>query len=314
MAAAGAHRYWSIYVVSGYNSSWLDIYEVELRVGGVKKTVSSASAPSSYTGRPISNIIDGNTSTLWTNTGSGSAGTRIVFDMGSPLSGGVPVAVDEVAIYSGSSAPKGINIEYSDNGSTFTSVASTTLSNSQSWQSISVEQAPPDPSTPQKTVPSLSVDTSYGWSNPNNVLVSDNVRASKVVTTTSSNIINLKWTNTLPENAILLGCVLKVECYVSSTASGAYLLGLYFTAPTSGNGSLTPTTQYLTTTETTYTFGSASTLPTGFDGASRPTSVTVRIYQNTSATTTHYIDYIGVELWWKLPGGKLNVLFIGELF
>lgn len=168
------------------------------------------------------------------------------------------------------------------------------------------------PNAPQKIVPSMTVDSAVGWSSPNNVLTSDNARASKVVTGTNSNIITLNWTDTLPANAVLLGCVLKVEGYASSTSSSPYISSCYFVA--SGTNGLITSYQLLSTTETTYTFGSDTALPSGFTSASRPTSVTVRTYQSTTTSTTHYIDYIGVELWWKLPGGGANVLFIGEAF
>lgn len=169
-----------------------------------------------------------------------------------------------------------------------------------------------DPNTPQKTTPTMTVGYALGWSNPNNVLTSDNARASKAVDNTSSNIITLNWTDTLPANAVLLGCVLKVEGYASSTSSRPSISDCSFVE--SGIYGGVTSYQLLSTTETTYTFGSATTLPSRFTSASRPTSVEVRTYQDTNTSTTHYIDYIGVELWWKLPGGGVNVLFLGECF
>lgn len=311
MAAAGAHRYWRIYVNSGYNSTWLNVYEVELRVevGGADVTTSSTpvTASSTYQGYPTSNVVDGSTDTTWYNSGSTSSNQWLSFDLGAAK------AIAEVAVYANYSRPKDVIIQYSDNGSTYTNATGViTLVNTSAWQTIAVEQAPPDPNAPQKTTPTLSVTTAVGWTNSGNVLASDNSRASMVVTVTSSNIITLGWTDSLPADAILLGCILKVEGYASTTSSTPQIRNCYFTAgATTGD---IPSLQNLSTTETLYTFGGANTLPSGFTSASRPTSVTVRTYQATTTSTTHYIDYIGVELWWKLPGDWVNVLFIGEMF
>lgn len=301
MAVAGAHRYWRIFIVTGYNSSWIDINEIELRASAGGSDITTPSTPvtasSAYSGRAASAVVDNSTSSMWTNNGGGSANNWLWFDLTTPT------AVAEVALYSGGSIPATVKIQYSDDDSTWTDATSTiTLPNVSSWQTIAVEQAPPDPNAPQKTTPTLSV-SSAAWSNPTYVLADDAQRASVVKTTENSSILNLSWADTLPANALLIGIVVKVKGYVSSTASGAYWL------PTMNLPTITPTT-----TETLYTLGSASALPSGYTAASRPTSAMFLAYQNTSANTTHYVNYISVELWWKLPGGGVNVLFLGECF
>lgn len=308
MAQAGAHRYWAIYTKTGYYGGYVGVAEVEFRLTAGGSDVTTPSTP-------VGGIISGIASELVdNNTGSyawGAWDARITFDLGSAQ------AIEQVAIfpYAGY-GPNQCYIEYSDDGSTWARATNdVSLTTSVEWQTIAVEQAPPappDPDTPQKNTPTLSVTTAVGWTNPNNVLVSDNSRASKVVTNTSASIITLGWTDSLPADALLLGCVLKVEGYASTTSSTPRISNCYFTAGgTNGN---IPSSQNLSTTETLYTFNDANTIPTEFTSASRPTSVTVRTYQSTYTSTTHYIDYIGVELWWKLPGGGVNVLFIGELF
>lgn len=315
MAAVGAHRYWRIQINSINLSNYGHVGEVELRTsaGGEDVTTPSTVVTASSTAGSAweaSRVVDNNVSTDW--AGANVAGVKwLTFDLVTPT------AVAEVAIHPGTTypteGPKGVQIAYSDDGTNYTiATAEATLVGTATWQTVSVEQAPPDPNTPQKTVPTMTVDSAVGWTSPNNVLTSDNARASKVVTNPSSNIITLNWTDTLPANAILLGCVLKVEGYASSTSSSPSIRNCYFVA-SGTNGSIT-SYQLLSTTETTYTFGSATVLPSGFTSASRPTSVTVRTYQDTNTSTTHYIDYIGVELWWKLPGGGVNVLFLGECF
>ena len=305
MAQAGTHRYWAIYTTTGYYGGYVGIAEVEFRLTAGGSDVTTPSTP-------VGGIISGSASALVdNNTGSyawGAPDDRITFDLGSAQ------AIEQVAIFPYTNyGPNQCHIEYSDDGSTWTRATDdVNLTVSGVWQTIAVEQVPPDPDAPQKNTPTLSVTTAVGWTNPNNVLVSDNSRASKVVTSTGSNAITLGWTDSLPANALLLGCVLKVEGYASTTSSTPRIAGCYFTAGGT-NGSI-PSSQNLSTTEYTYTFNDANTIPAEFTSASRPTSVTVRTYQSTSTSTTHYIDYIGVELWWKLPGGGVNVLFIGELF
>lgn len=307
MAAAGAHRYWQLFIVTGYNSAWLDVNEIELRTSAGGNDITTPSTPvtasSAYSGYPASNLVDNSTSTKWTNSGGGSANNWLRFDLTTPA------AVAEVTLYSGASRPATVKIQYSDNDSTWTDATSTiTLADDGSRQTIAVEQAPPDPYAPQKTSLTLSVNTTI-FSNPGNVYAVDG-RYSTGSTNNTNNGYNRYYTNAtsvIPAGAQILGTEYTIRGCVNTTAFGAYCDVSWDGRANAGNTIAMPTT------DTTIVRGGPTTV-LGTPTLSDLNNLVMRYTQaNTAGNTEWWVDYLGVNVYWRIPAAG-NPLFFGELF
>jgi hypothetical protein len=127
-----AHRYWRIYITATrYTDSWFaTLAEVELRgtVGGSDLATGGTAAASSEDtgggGRYASNAFDNSASTLWVSL-SGVAGPAwISYDLGTAQN------VAQVLLQAGDTstraerAPRTFDIQYSDNGSSWTTASS----------------------------------------------------------------------------------------------------------------------------------------------------------------------------------------------
>lgn len=111
-----SHAYWSIKNTSSSNSTWHN--EIELYDAGGKLTLTSGMLSSTGTGWgafTAANCVDGsttNTNCAWLN--SGSTGNRIIINLGTAT------AVNKVAIWSSSGANDVFEVDYSDDGTTWT--------------------------------------------------------------------------------------------------------------------------------------------------------------------------------------------------
>lgn len=85
--AVGAHRYWRLADMhpQTYRGASMAFAALELRpsVGGTPHTISAMSASSSFSGQAVSNLIDGNDSTVWGNNADENR-TWLIADLGSP--------------------------------------------------------------------------------------------------------------------------------------------------------------------------------------------------------------------------------------
>ena len=130
-----AYRYWrlSISAQNGDNS-YAGLGEIQLRpvVGGATATTTQTPLSSSIVSDvsyPLSNLVDGNLSTLW------SSASAPVFPYTVTLDLGTPTAINEIAICperdAVARAPSAFSVQGSDNGATFSTVKS--FSNINSW-------------------------------------------------------------------------------------------------------------------------------------------------------------------------------------
>lgn len=299
MAAAGAHRYWRIFIVTGYNSVWHDINEIELRTSAGGNDITTPSTPvtasSAYSGYPANNLVDDNTSTKWINSGEGSANNWLRFDLTTPA------AVAEAALYSGNSRPATVKIQYSDNDSTWTDATSTiTLANDSSWQTIAVEQAPPDPYAPQKTTLNLSVAGDGGWTNPGNLTASGGNYAYRNLDNTSNYnaTFNSNAASALPADAVILGVEVSYKAYVNTTGPATRVFTTYPISPES----------YPTTSAVLYTKG-GPTNKLGVNSAANIASPWLRVGNTAGGSATLYLNSFSIAVYWQLPPKGPNKLF-----
>lgn len=129
--AVTAHRYWRISASGstggpGSGHDGLGLNEVQFRVAGVNQTGSgTALASSSFSGSSPANAFDGNgATTKWDSDFSGAWPQWIGYDFGS----GVTKDITAVAIWPNLNlrAPAAFDVQYSDNGSTWTTLWSVT--------------------------------------------------------------------------------------------------------------------------------------------------------------------------------------------
>ena len=129
------YRYWrlSISAQNGDNS-YAGLGEIQLRPVAGGATATSTHTPvsssiDSYVGYPLSNLVDGNLSTLWLSASAPTFPFTVTLDLGTPT------AINEVAIcpqlYATLRAPSAFSVQGSDNGATFSTVKS--FSNINSW-------------------------------------------------------------------------------------------------------------------------------------------------------------------------------------
>lgn len=326
MAVAGAHRYWRIYVNSGYNSAWLNVNEVELRVevGGADVTTSSTpvTASSTYPSYPTSNVVDGSTSTTWVNSGSTSSNQWLSFDLS------VATAIAEVAVYVTDSRPKYVIIQYSDDNITYTAATDVvTLVDASSWQTIAVEQAPPDPNAPvtTKLYPN-GVKNVGSFSNAANLVGSSQTAATNTLSLDAvagiytELLLNF---STIPAGAVISTVVAKVKAKTSASNTrrlANVLADAYYTTGGGSSKAFDLGSVQLTTTETTYSKSLTwaeltATIP---EAKLRDANMVfvINVWGNGSTTTTATTTISGfwLEVTYTLPSGGVNVLFLGEMF
>ena len=303
MAVAGAHRYWRIFIITGYNSAWVDLNEIELRTSASGSDITTPSTPvtasSAYSGRAASAVVDNSTSSMWTNNGGGSANNWLRFDLTTTA------AVAEVALYSEGSRPAAVKIQYSDNGSTWTDATGTfTLSNASAWQTIAVEQGPPDPNAPQKTTLNLSLVDATGWTNPSYLTASGGNYAYRSLDNRSnySATFNSNATSALPAGAVILGVEVSYEAYVDTTGPATRVFTFYPNSPES----------YPTTSAVLYTKG-GPTDKLGVNSAADIASPWLRVGNTAGGSATLYVNSFSISVYWQMPRAG-NALFFGELF
>ena len=124
------YRYWrlSISAQNGDNN-YAALGEIQLRpvAGGATATTAQtplSSSIASYAGYPLSNLVDGNLSTLWISASAPGFPFTLTLDLGTPT------AINEVAIcpqlYATLRAPSAFSVQGSDDSTTFSTVKSFT--------------------------------------------------------------------------------------------------------------------------------------------------------------------------------------------
>ena len=304
MAVAGAHRYWGLYFTSGFYHSGVYVREVELRTSAGGGDVTTPSTPT-YTDATYSkyypkNTVDNDTNTYW-GADPVPAPQRLWWDLQTP------VAIAEVAVYPyGSSlGPSEGRVQYSDDGSTWTDATETfTLSDASSWQTIAVEQGPPDPNAPQKTTLNLSLAGSAGWTNPSNFTASGNNYAYRSLanTTNSNTTFNSNATSALPAGAVILGVEVSYKAYVNTTGPATRVFTAYPDSPES----------YPSTSAVIYTKG-GPTDKLGVNSMSDLANPWLRGGNTAGGSATLYINSFSISVYWQMPKAG-NALFFGELF
>lgn len=306
MAVAGAHRYWRLSnLYATPTTNWVQIAEVTLT--GVEQPGSAlsatASASTTYSSNVAANVVDNNTATVWQSSGAGPQ--WISFDLGQAK------AVTEIKIYgpNNSDCVALANVDYSDNGSTWTNVITgASISAKATWATLTIEQAPPDPNAPQKTTLTLSLNSAL-FSNPGNVYAIDGQYSTGGPSNTN-NAYNRYYTNAtsvIPAGAQILGTEYIIRGRVNTTAYGAR-------CDVSWNGFANAGDMIsLPTTDTTIVRGGPTTV-LGTPTLSDLGNLVMRYTQaNSGGTTNWWVDYLGVNVYWKIPAAG-NPLFFGENF
>lgn len=150
------------------------------------------------------------------------------------------------------------------------------------------------------------------WTNPTNAVGSTGSYATVAPGNTSSRslTVDTNVTSVLPADAVIKGVVINVKYKVSTTSfSPAMECGPSngTNTPISSEPPITPTTS-----DVVYSFGS-STNPMNVTTRSQLVTMSMRVYQNTSGSLTHYIDDCNMTVYWDYPAAG-NVLFFGENF
>ena len=303
MAAAGAHRYWALFIEDGYSQNWTELYEASLSIGGVNQTTPSTPVSSSvnpWDGYPASNLVDGNTNTVCSINSGTNTNIRITFDLGSPK------AIEKLSYYAnGNNNPRYVRIECSDDGATFTTVVPSTLfPQTAGWHSASISQAPPDPNAPQKTILTLSVASATGWTNPSYLTASGSNYAYSSLDNTSTHnaTFNSNAASALPADAVILGVEISYKAYVNTTGPATRI----FTSFPSSPGS------YPTTSAVLYTKG-GPTDKLGVNSAADIASPWLRVGNTAGGSATLYLNSFSIAVYWRIPAAG-NPLFFGEMF
>lgn len=157
------YRYWRIYITDTTGSNMLiSPYEAEFRgsVGGAD-LCNGGTALSSHSVTNIYKLFDNNTSTYF-NNGSPGVDTWFQYDFGL----GNEVDVKEIAMLArySSQMPKDFKLQYSDNGTDFTDVATWTNETwtGGAWKALNI---PGPPAKADWSLP-FSISQSVGWSLP----------------------------------------------------------------------------------------------------------------------------------------------------
>lgn len=124
--AAVTYRYWRLSIsAQNGDTSYAGLGEIQLRpvAGGPTATTTQtpiSSSLSSYAGYPLSNLVDGNLSTLWISASAPAFPFTVTLDLGAPT------AINEVAIcpqqYAAMRAPSRFTVQGSLDGVNFTNV------------------------------------------------------------------------------------------------------------------------------------------------------------------------------------------------
>lgn len=131
--------YWRIYItLNNGHGTYTSIAEIEMRgtVGGPNlATGGTPSAASILGGAPASNAFDGNPATIWATAAGQRYPTWIRYQFPSP------VAIRQIMLQSRSGAevnqnPRDFTVEYSDDGASWTAIASFT--NVTGWASSEI--------------------------------------------------------------------------------------------------------------------------------------------------------------------------------
>lgn len=169
----------------------------------------------------------------------------------------------------------------------------------------------PDPDAP--TLENLTLTWSNGAiTTPANALVSDNVYAT-ISNVTTPNFLYVRWntdaSSKIPATAEIVGWEVSVEWKSNTVAASPNI-----SAGPGNNGGITWGINQVnvSTTDTVYVFGSAST-NVGNVSLSNLSTISIRYSQKTSASTTHYLDFIGCKVYWKLPKDPSNIVYMLEL-
>lgn len=113
----------------------------------------------------------------------------------------------------------------------------------------------------------------------------------------------------IPANAVILGVVITVKGYATTTANTP-LIGA---APSASGIGGAATLQPVTATNAVYTYG-ASDNP--LDALSRADLATlaVRVQNTSGSTSTYYIDHATMTVYWDYPTDGVHCMFFGENF
>lgn len=128
------HQYWRLYITATGGMSWisfptLDLFEV---VGGSNiATGGSAIASSSYPGEGPSNLFDGNSATVWSNSSPGVYPEWAYYNFGT----GVKKNIVQIGMQTRSGfpsmCPTSFLVQWSDDASTWTTKG--TVSGASAW-------------------------------------------------------------------------------------------------------------------------------------------------------------------------------------
>jgi hypothetical protein len=145
-------RYWSINITAKTGTE-AGVSELEFaQLGAAAHGGGTASATSSFGGFPASNAIDGSTSTSWVAS-SGALPQRLIIDFGSP----VDVNVVRVKGRSSTVYPTTFTVDYSSNGSTWTTGWTVTGADDSSYADTALPY--PDPACTAGLKPLWRINT-----------------------------------------------------------------------------------------------------------------------------------------------------------
>lgn len=119
---AGSHRYWRLRINSVTSDSGVTILELEFRTtsGGADQTGSgTASASSTFSGAPASNAFDNSIATNWSSDFSNTWPQSISYDFGAGVYKNIG-AVLFTPFGNLARAPTNLDLQYSDDGTTWT--------------------------------------------------------------------------------------------------------------------------------------------------------------------------------------------------
>lgn len=146
------------------------------------------------------------------------------------------------------------------------------------------------------------------WTSPANGLVSNNAYASVVPGATSSRTLtyDTNAASVIPANAVITGVRMNVEYRVSTAGTGEVMFG----GPGASGGTAAGVSG--STTDTVYVFGGTGN-PLGATSRGDLTVFSVKLYQGSNGSVTHYIDNAAAYVDWEYPA-TVNPLFFGENF
>lgn len=159
----------------------------------------------------------------------------------------------------------------------------------------------------EKTTLTLSLNNA-SFSNPDRVYTINSQYATAFQSNTN-NLYNRYYTNAtsvIPADAQILGTEYTIRGRVSTIAYGAYCDVSWDGWANAGNTIAMPTT------DTTIVRGGPTTV-LGTPTLSDLNNLVMRYSNASSGLTSWWVDYLGVDVYWKIPATE-NPLFFGELF